>query len=67
MLVLGWADGFVLRVADLVFSADTAGKGRKVFAQSCSEQTVSRLKTVILVLQQSKLALDMSQPYLSDF
>lgn len=66
MLVLGWADGFVLRVADLVFSADAAGKGCKIFAQSWSDQTVSRLKTVILALQKSKLALDMSQPYLSD-
>ena len=27
MLVLGWADGFVLRVADLVSSVDATGKG----------------------------------------
>lgn len=27
MLVFGWADGFVLRVAELVFSIDATGKG----------------------------------------
>lgn len=27
MLVLGWVDGFVVRVAALVFSVDVTGKG----------------------------------------
>lgn len=52
--------------ADLVFSADATGKSCEIFAQSCLEQTISRLKTITVGLKQSKLAFGMSHPYLSD-
>lgn len=62
MPVLGGADGFVLRVAGLVFSVDATGivcVGR-LLPKSCLEQNMSRLRPFILALHQNKLAFDES-------